>query len=226
MPTGTIRIQCTLAELGGKLRRLGPQIQRAMLAGARDLALKLMAGVKLEIGQTTPHAPVNSGAYRAGWKFKRTPGGAVVFNNEPQAVWIERGRRAGPISQAGFEALKLWVKRKGLWVGALAQATQVVRKRRLGQLGADLLRAEVRAGRMRQQGASGDGGARAMRSRHKREAAQDAQALAIEQTAWAIRDSIAKHGYHARFPLWRAIRALEGQIGQVFAEAMARGIQG
>jgi hypothetical protein len=60
--------------------------------------------------------PVDRGAYRAGWRAKKDPEGAIIMNTVPYSGIIEDGARAEniKISRAMIAALAAWVLRKGL----------------------------------------------------------------------------------------------------------------
>jgi hypothetical protein len=60
--------------------------------------------------------PVDRGTYRAGWHFRKTAGGADIYNAEPVALFIEHGVRAGNVKpgRAMIAALTEWVIRKRL----------------------------------------------------------------------------------------------------------------
>ena len=63
-----------------------------------------------------PRQPVDRGAYRAAWRAKKDPEGAVITNSMPYSSVIEYGARAEniKIGRAMIEALAKWVLRKGL----------------------------------------------------------------------------------------------------------------
>jgi hypothetical protein len=185
-----------IGELGSKYRSLAKRLPGAVKKALVGAAMLLVVKVNEEVELTTPHPPHGvTNAYAAGWRWRRRPDGAVVFNMTPESVWIERGRNKGPVSDEGYEALKLWVKRKGLYLDEVAVQVPHARSKHLpGYLEADHA-AGTKASQRRELG------------RFRKRVREDAVEMAIATVATAIRNSISHHGYHARFPLWRAIQA-------------------
>jgi hypothetical protein len=107
------REEIPIRAFGGKLRGLEGRLSKAMLRGMRAAAIVLRAGLEETIAGTSP-PPVDTGAYRAAWNITRTEQGARVGNESLQALFVEIGRRPGPVSAAGYQNLIDWVRRKGL----------------------------------------------------------------------------------------------------------------
>jgi hypothetical protein len=139
----------------------------------------------------------------AAWRWRKTQDGAIVFNVTPQAEWIERGRNAAPVSAEGRKALELWVKRKGL---ASDLAAELAAKAHAKKLGAYL-------------GAT-KAGIRASRPRARKSVPKDIQEQAIKQVAFLVARSIARYGFPARFPMWRAIRATKDEVMKLVLTAI------
>lgn len=111
-----------LPDLGPELRRLAREFPKAVEAGMRECAM-LVGGqfVQDAIASSSPYLPVDRGQYKASFRTRRIAGGARVYNLSPQAVWIERGRRPGPVPLAPILA---WVRRKGLADGPMGSAVR------------------------------------------------------------------------------------------------------
>lgn len=77
------------------IRKAAPKIIRELKAAARRVRPKLQ----------------NTEAFINGWKSYDIPDGVAVFNATPEAVWIERGRTAGPVNGEGIAALAEWAQR-------------------------------------------------------------------------------------------------------------------
>lgn len=116
-------VRVSLGGLGRSLRGIGRRLPPVMHTALVDAAMQIRARVEVEIAATTVRGqsrqPVDVGVYAAGWRAQRTPTGAVVGNAVPHAVWIEIGRRPGPVS---VEAIAQWVRRKGLHLSLMPQA--------------------------------------------------------------------------------------------------------
>lgn len=113
------RASITLAEFGSKLRAMGPVLDKAVRRGLHEGAMLLVVQIHEEIASTTPHKPVDTGDMAAHYRAKRTAKGSIVGNTRPQALWIEVGRRPGPVSAEGRKNLTEWVRRKRLYLDAL-----------------------------------------------------------------------------------------------------------
>lgn len=89
--------------------------ERAMVAAAA----KLVSTIQNEIIPKEDPQPVDRGLYRAGWRFKKIPKGAEVFNAVPHAPIVEYGARAAnvKVGRAMINALTAWVLRKGIVSG-------------------------------------------------------------------------------------------------------------
>ncbi|MBI2391506.1 MAG: hypothetical protein HYV09_18090 [Deltaproteobacteria bacterium] len=106
----------TIDQLGPELRALARKMPDRVRKGLREGALAVIAQVQKEIATTKPHQPEDTGAYAAAWRKRNTKDGAIVLNSMPQALWIERGRRPGPVSSTH---LLDWVRRKRLYLDVL-----------------------------------------------------------------------------------------------------------
>jgi hypothetical protein len=86
--------------------------KRAILA----TAFRVVERITTVIIPKEPRQPVDRGAFRAAWRAKKDPDGAIVTNSMPYASVIEYGARAEniKISRAMIMALAAWVLRKGL----------------------------------------------------------------------------------------------------------------
>lgn len=225
-----VRVNVDLRDLGDTLRALYPKIRASVLKASAECALRIVAQVQVEIDETdVPGPPVNTGAYAAAWRWRRTKDGAIVFNATPQAEWIERGRNAGPISKEGQEALRLWIKRKGLHVGlAVMLQNKAHQKAVAAYLGATM--AGVRARKPRDPNArkpSSELNAKGWQKKARKRSPAGASFLeeALDQLTFVIAQSIAEHGYPARFPLWRAVRALEKELESIYLAAILDGLR-
>jgi len=184
-----------IAQLGAKYRALAKKFPAAVKRAFVSEAMRLVVCVNAEVARTTPHPPHGvTNLYAAGWRFRRRHDGAVVFNMTPQSVWIERGRNAGPVSEEGYEALKRWVELKRLHTGVLASMVPRARAKHI-------------VGYLEESGSGARGAQGLALGRFRRRVRKDANEMAIEHVATAIREAITRHGYHARFPLWRAIQS-------------------
>jgi hypothetical protein len=86
--------------------------KRALLGAAE----RVVQHITTDVIPSEPVPPVDRGAYRAGWRARKIPGGAEIVNTLPYAAIIEYGARAGNI-KVGWKmitALTGWVKRKGI----------------------------------------------------------------------------------------------------------------
>jgi hypothetical protein len=108
----------TLADAAGRWAHLAHQHKDVAVRGLRMAAL---AGVQLVVRKIIPsHAPnepVDTGAYRAGWKAIVIPDGAAVLNDNPIAPIIEYGVRPFGREKIGRKmlgALFAWLLRKGI----------------------------------------------------------------------------------------------------------------
>lgn len=116
--------------LADALRRLSEAVpeavERAMVDGGMMLQGRL---IQKEIAASTPHQPVDQGQYKASFQLTETEGGCVVGSTAKHSVWIERGRKPGPVPLAPIVE---WVKRKGLAKRAIKAARMAARAARKG----------------------------------------------------------------------------------------------
>lgn len=82
-------------------------VQNALYGTAMAIVSKILN----EIIPAEPRQPVDVGTYRAGWKFKKIPKGAMVYNSVPHAILIEKGVRAANVKpgRAMREAITQWL---------------------------------------------------------------------------------------------------------------------
>lgn len=100
-------------EVGKYLEDSIDKIARRALFG---VANRVVARITTVIIPKEPRQPVDRGAYRAAWKAKKDPDGAIVSNSMPYSSIIEHGARAEniKIGRAMIKALAAWVLRKGI----------------------------------------------------------------------------------------------------------------
>lgn len=183
----------TLPQLAAKLRKMGPEISRAMQRGLVSGAHRIVAQVQEEIETTTPHKPVDQGTMAAGYRAIKTKKGAKVVNPVPQALWIERGRRPGPVSAQGQAHIAEWVRRKRIY---LEELSRVLAEHKAGTI---ILKADKR-GSVR----------------------KDAVREACERVAYAIAQKLRRQGYAPRWPLKRAIKASHRAVLQDVLQEMKK----
>lgn len=95
---------------------LTKEIRRAAIRGLQTAAMRGVQIIQTQIVPSRSPQPVDRGVYRAGWKWEPTSDGALIFNDETHAAFIEHGVRAENI-KIGFamiEALAEWAVRKGI----------------------------------------------------------------------------------------------------------------
>lgn len=90
---------------------LTKQSEGAVKQALYGTAMAIVSKILNEIIPAEPRQPVDIGSYRAGWKFKRIPKGAMVYNSVPHAVFIEKGVRASNVKpgRAMREAITQWL---------------------------------------------------------------------------------------------------------------------
>lgn len=193
------RIRCSLKDFPRLVRKLGGVLEQAVVRGLQDGGDRLIKRIHEQVALTEPNPPIDTRQYDSAWKNVRDPRGSTVRNDTPQALWIEVGRRPGPVSQEGFEALVRWVIRHGLEQEELsAELEKARRAREPAQRGAIT--------RLRRGGASKAEIAGA-RARHRAAIVEDASQAAAEHVAWAIRQALREKGYAPRHVLARALVA-------------------
>jgi hypothetical protein len=86
--------------------------ERGLVAAANRTKSHIITDL---IPQANP-MPVDRGTYKNAWHAEPAHGGAVVYNDSPQASIIEDGARAPNIriGRKMIDALVEWVKRKGI----------------------------------------------------------------------------------------------------------------
>lgn len=90
--------------------------REAALKGLHSAAMRAVQVIQTEIIPSLVPQPVDRGLYRAGWRWTPESTGALIFNVEPHASFIEHGVRAAnvKIGKAMIQALTEWVVRKKL----------------------------------------------------------------------------------------------------------------
>jgi hypothetical protein len=99
------------------LLTLGDRAISAVKAGVLEGALQCIPLLHGRTEQAIPASAngsvgaINTGAYRRRWMAAATAGGSVVYNDDPSAAIIERGRRAGG-KMPPLRAIARWVQRR------------------------------------------------------------------------------------------------------------------
>jgi len=114
-------ITISIGELSGVFNGLESQLRSAIVRGLRKSAKGLIVEARSQITRTMPE-PDDTHEYKRSFGKSNTKDGVDVGNTSIQSIWIERGRRAGPVSVEGIERLAAWVKRKGLYFRYIADA--------------------------------------------------------------------------------------------------------
>lgn len=107
---------------------LSEEIRKAARRALHSAALRAVQYITTElIPQVKPHEPVDRGAYRAGWRVKKTERGADIINTLPYAPIIEYGARPEniKIGHAMISALSEWARRKGIAGPEPGDATRI-----------------------------------------------------------------------------------------------------
>ncbi len=113
MPTYTVSLKDASAAYG----KIGKDIHEAALKGLRKAATWGLAQIIVAIHEHSP-PPIDRGAagYLGGWQILPLPNGAMLYNDELQAIFIEYGVRADhvKIGRKLISALAAWGVRKGI----------------------------------------------------------------------------------------------------------------
>lgn len=111
-------------------RYLGVSIDKAAKRAVLSLALRIVQHITTYIIPRENPQPVDRGAFRAGWRAKRTEDGAEVRNTLPYASIIEFGARAENIKPGKkmIDALEAWVLRKGIGMSRTPARAGMTRK--------------------------------------------------------------------------------------------------
>ncbi len=124
----------------------GIKVQGAAIRGIRAACLRGVNEILTFIIPSRSPEPRDRGLYRSGWRSVQTVDGATVQNDEPHAVFIEKGVRNVRVLGVAQKALQEWVVRKGLATpeeaASVAYAVGVAMKRRghiFGQIGMGVL---------------------------------------------------------------------------------------
>ncbi len=103
---------------GRWLTKLEGGMLKAAKLGLYSAGLRLQEHIQTGVIPGEKPPPVDRGTYRAAWKTKREGDGSavLVYNATTQALFIERGVRAGnvKIGRAMISALAEWVRRKNI----------------------------------------------------------------------------------------------------------------
>lgn len=88
----------------------------AALRGLLSTAMRGVQTIQTEIIPNIPQAPIDKGTYLQSWRFGPTDDGAEIWNDSPEAIFIEEGVRSMNVKpgRAMIDALAAWVVRKGL----------------------------------------------------------------------------------------------------------------
>jgi hypothetical protein len=102
-------------DLDGLEKWLNDKLSDGLKRGVVSAAFRTLGVIQNVIIPGEQPQPVDTGAYRAGWRVETTERGADIFNDLPEAPIIEWGARAENIKvgRALIEALAEWAKRKG-----------------------------------------------------------------------------------------------------------------
>lgn len=106
----------SIEEAPAWIRRLEKEFVPAAERGLVAAAERLVQHIVTEIIPKEPRIPVDKGIFRAGWRVRKIPRGAIVYNAAPHATFINDGVRGEnvKIGRAMIDALAKWVVRKGL----------------------------------------------------------------------------------------------------------------
>lgn len=109
----------SIFEFGNWSRKLDKKMREAAERGLLSAAVRLQGHVVNVVIPAEKRIPVDRGVYRAGWRVRRIPGGALLYNAVPYASIVEHGARASniKIGRKMIEALTEWVRRKGIGGG-------------------------------------------------------------------------------------------------------------
>ncbi len=90
--------------------------REAALKGLHSAAMRAVQIIQTEIIPSRVPQPVDRGLFRAGWRWKPESTGALIYNVEPHAAFVEFGVRAGnvKIGKKMILALAEWAVRKKL----------------------------------------------------------------------------------------------------------------
>jgi hypothetical protein len=110
----TVRFDISEAREAAKY--IGVSIDKVAKRAILATAIRVVHHIVTTVVPAEKRQPVDRGAYRAGWRFKKTSDGAEVRNAMPYAAVIEYGAKAErvKISRAMIDALTAWVQRKGI----------------------------------------------------------------------------------------------------------------
>lgn len=110
------------------IKALQGNLRGAALAGLRSAAHRTVQYIVAEVIPGENPQPVDRGMYRAGWRARDLPDGAMVTNTVPWAPIVEYGARAEniKIGRKMIDALAEWIRRKG--IGSTRTRTGKVKK--------------------------------------------------------------------------------------------------
>lgn len=111
--------QISIFEFGDWSRRLEGKMREAAERGLLSAAIRLQGHVVNVVIPAEKRVPVDRGVYRAGWRVRKIPNGALLYNAVPHASIVEYGARASNIKvgRKMIDALTEWVRRKGIGGG-------------------------------------------------------------------------------------------------------------
>ena len=109
----------TVVQLKDAARFFDVKEKEARKAAKRGLLSAALRSVQTIVAVIIPSrvpAPVDRGAFNAGWRAVETPDGAMFFNPTFQAPLIEDGVRGSSVKvgRAMIDALSAWAERHGL----------------------------------------------------------------------------------------------------------------
>jgi hypothetical protein len=113
-------VKITIEEAPAWIKALGGKLRGAAERGLEAAAHRVVETIQTEVIPREERIPVDRGIYRAGWRARKTEGGALVYNNSPHAPFIEDGVVGSKVKPGRkmIDALAAWVRRKGLTGGA------------------------------------------------------------------------------------------------------------
>lgn len=102
------------------------KLRKAMEKGLYSAALRAVQEIQTKGIPDAKPTPIDKGIYKAGWKVKKIPEGAIVYNAVPYAAAIEYGVSSANVhvSKKFAAVLTEWVQRK-LGGASAAKAKQM-----------------------------------------------------------------------------------------------------
>jgi len=95
--------------------KMDANIRKAAITRLRKAAVLTFQEITLRIIPARSPTPRNKGSFFGGWRVEELPDGAMVYNSEKHAAFIEYGVRAGNVKsgQRMIQALAEWAVQKG-----------------------------------------------------------------------------------------------------------------